>query len=677
MAILNRQNLTGSTRPTLSAHTLQRGGLFMKSFLALILSLFILSGCTSTKIVRLGEPVELRSNTLEEVEAALTDTAPDSDAGASLGSETSSVPAITPKIGKLNKKLAKLKAKHAVISKKGNDILASQNELTAEYDKFRQDIYTLENEANALGGDVIPGDELTDEIKAIVKKAKGMTVRMKIIEKGLAKLRPKGMKARYMINKSQEKVDRARKAVEEAMSDHEKKLSREFSKTMEEVLVEDIVAESVDADFILLGEVHSNTAHHRFQLEVIKALVESGREVAIGMEMFMVDAQDDLDSWVEGELDVEDLRVLYYEHWKTPWVQYAPILEYAKEAKIDLVALSIERSAVKRIFVKPESAEDDALEGSAVLAPEASSDDGKEQEEWKGGKLTAEMKAEIEAEVAAEMAEAVKIEEDEDEVLSIIMTREEMEAVTCEVEPEYTQMIKDAIGEHADDMNFDLDRFCRIQVVWDTAMALSAKQYIEKNSETTLVLIAGGMHAWKYGIPKQLSRLGAESVELLAEARANSREAKSVAKAAKAALKEAEEASSKAQSLSARALSFARQFTVPGRELFMGVEESDSGEPGPSGTEVEPVDLEAKADAEAAAAVAKKSAKEAEARFEELEAEYKEARAISREASKELKVLKRSKSEFKYSVVIPEMPEYEKFRSGGASTKDADYLILH
>jgi uncharacterized iron-regulated protein len=654
-----------------SAATLCRGGLC-----ALILSLFILSGCAPVKIVRLGAPVEHRSSALEEIEAVLADT--DTDPGAAAAAAVQ-IPPLSPKIDRLKKKLAKRAAKHAVVSEASNAIFAVEDEFKKVFDNAKEKIKELEGQANELSLGMIPGQEFSDELKAVVEEAGDVNAQIKALDREFITFSPKSRKARYMMGKSKGKLDRARKALEEAVSEYERKVARAFSATMEEVLVEDIVAEAIDADVILLGEVHSSTAHHRFQLEVIKAFVESGREIAIGMEMFMVDAQEDLDKWVGGELDIEDLRVLYYANWKTPWGQYAPILEYAKEAEIDIVALSIERRAVKKIFVKPPpppSEEPDAEDGeksSASIEPAVES----EEQEWQGGKLIAEIDAEINAEVEVEMAEVLKIEVEE-EILSILMTREEMEAVVCDVEPEYKQMIKDAIGEHADDMNFDLDSFCRIQIVWDTAMALSTKQYIEENPETALVVIAGGMHAWKYGIPTQLKRLSAESVGLLAEARTNFKEAKAVTKAAKTALKEAEEVASKAESVAARALSFSRRFAILEREAaFMGLDEPASGEQGQSDTEIEPIDLEAKADAEAAAAMAKKNAKEAEARFEELEAEYKEARTISREASKELKVLKKSKSEFKCSVVIPEMMEYKRFRSGGASTKDADYLLLH
>jgi uncharacterized iron-regulated protein len=40
------------------------------------------------------------------------------------------------------------------------------------------------------------------------------------------------------------------------------------------------------ATFILIGELHDNALHHQFQAQVIEALVQAGRSVIVGMEMF-------------------------------------------------------------------------------------------------------------------------------------------------------------------------------------------------------------------------------------------------------------------------------------------------------------------------------------------------------------------------------------------------------
>ena len=51
---------------------------------------------------------------------------------------------------------------------------------------------------------------------------------------------------------------------------------------------------------ILIGEKHDRESHHRFQLEVIKALHATGEPLAIGLEMFQAESQQALDDWVGG-----------------------------------------------------------------------------------------------------------------------------------------------------------------------------------------------------------------------------------------------------------------------------------------------------------------------------------------------------------------------------------------
>ncbi len=48
---------------------------------------------------------------------------------------------------------------------------------------------------------------------------------------------------------------------------------------------------------ILVGEHHDNKNHHQAQLDVIRALKETGVKVAVGLEMFRSDSQQALDRW--------------------------------------------------------------------------------------------------------------------------------------------------------------------------------------------------------------------------------------------------------------------------------------------------------------------------------------------------------------------------------------------
>ena len=79
------------------------------------------------------------------------------------------------------------------------------------------------------------------------------------------------------------------------------------------------------APLIFIGELHGETRHHEAQLQVIRALYERGRPVAIGLEMFHDGHQEALDAWVEGELSVDEFSEVYQHNWNFPWSLYGGI----------------------------------------------------------------------------------------------------------------------------------------------------------------------------------------------------------------------------------------------------------------------------------------------------------------------------------------------------------------
>lgn len=53
--------------------------------------------------------------------------------------------------------------------------------------------------------------------------------------------------------------------------------------------------------------------------------------------------------------------------------------------------------------------------------------------------------------------------------------------------------------------NAEFTNFCEAQVLWDSVMAINLLAYHEKNPGTRIVVLAGGGHSWKPGIPRQIA----------------------------------------------------------------------------------------------------------------------------------------------------------------------------
>jgi len=97
------------------------------------------------------------------------------------------------------------------------------------------------------------------------------------------------------------------------------------------------------ARLVFIGETHDNLRAHEVQLQVIRDLQRRfpGR-IALGMEMFRQPQQDALDRWTRGELDEGAFleAVDWQKTWRIDFGYYRAILEFARDQRLDVVALN-------------------------------------------------------------------------------------------------------------------------------------------------------------------------------------------------------------------------------------------------------------------------------------------------------------------------------------------------
>ncbi len=112
------------------------------------------------------------------------------------------------------------------------------------------------------------------------------------------------------------------------------------------------IARAADGQsYVYLGENHATKPHQELQAEIVKALVERGRRVVVGLEMYTRPKQDWLDQWSAGSLSEEDF--LAKSEWKTQWgfgyEFYRPVFDVAKANKLPMVALNVPRDWVRQV----------------------------------------------------------------------------------------------------------------------------------------------------------------------------------------------------------------------------------------------------------------------------------------------------------------------------------------
>ncbi len=208
--------------------------------------------------------------------------------------------------------------------------------------------------------------------------------------------------------------------------------------------------ELADAKIITIGERHDSPEDHAIQRTVIQALHENGMKIALGFEMFRDSAQPMLDQWMAGRLYPTAIADIFEAEWERAlYPLYQPLFLYAKQEGLPVIGLNVDRKIVSEIM--------------------KSGSDGLSDADWR-----------------------------------------KYGDISCDVDPVYAAQILGAMGHGKEAMSEEQkERLCRAQVAWDYSMAKNALAYLAKNPEKTLVIIAGGYHAWRPGIPEQAARLSA------------------------------------------------------------------------------------------------------------------------------------------------------------------------
>ena len=117
------------------------------------------------------------------------------------------------------------------------------------------------------------------------------------------------------------------------------------------VSVAQIVDAAGQADVVFLGEQHDDTTAHAMQLEIFRLAVEKyskERKVALSMEMFERDVQTILNEYLNG-LITEPQFLAGSRPWGNYKTDYRPLVELAREKKLDVIAANAPRRYVNMV----------------------------------------------------------------------------------------------------------------------------------------------------------------------------------------------------------------------------------------------------------------------------------------------------------------------------------------
>ena len=96
-------------------------------------------------------------------------------------------------------------------------------------------------------------------------------------------------------------------------------------------------------DVVFFGEFHDQGEIHQAESDLLKAMHKlQGDKLALSMEMFEADNQPRLDSFLAGSLSEDDFLAAS-RPWPNYRTDYAPLVNFAKENKMPVVAANVPR----------------------------------------------------------------------------------------------------------------------------------------------------------------------------------------------------------------------------------------------------------------------------------------------------------------------------------------------
>jgi uncharacterized iron-regulated protein len=102
---------------------------------------------------------------------------------------------------------------------------------------------------------------------------------------------------------------------------------------------------------IYVGETHTAFADHLLQLEVLRGMAARPEGLAVGVEWFQSRFQPVLDDFLAGKIDEAELlrRTEYYDRWRFDYRLYRPIIQFARDKGIPIIALNASRELTDEI----------------------------------------------------------------------------------------------------------------------------------------------------------------------------------------------------------------------------------------------------------------------------------------------------------------------------------------
>ena len=121
-----------------------------------------------------------------------------------------------------------------------------------------------------------------------------------------------------------------------------------FNQNGKKVTYKKLLKSAEKAEVLLFGEHHNNSIVHWLQLELTKDLAEK-KQLVLGAEMLEADNQKQVNQYLAGEINQKQLDSTA-RLWSNYNTDYKPLVDFAKEHKLQFIATNIPRRYASMVF---------------------------------------------------------------------------------------------------------------------------------------------------------------------------------------------------------------------------------------------------------------------------------------------------------------------------------------
>lgn len=236
--------------------------------------------------------------------------------------------------------------------------------------------------------------------------------------------------------------------------------------------LDDVVAAMAAEDVVFIGEAHDDPTGHMLEAELLERAREAygtgdaARTVALSLEFFEADVQLVLDEYLAGLIPEAAFRAA-----SRPWDRYAtdyrPLVEYAKDHRLDVIAANAPRRYVGMVS--------------------------------RGGREALEALSPAARTVLPPLPYGQPSPEYRDQWIRVISEVMEQEGMKCGL-PAPDSVAVAPMGTHA-----GMGNQLHSQALWDAAMGWSIARYLDDHPDALVLHMVGGFHVARgTGTPEHL-----------------------------------------------------------------------------------------------------------------------------------------------------------------------------